>query len=186
MSERQGNNSYTAEGSGSLTTAPSLLNQAVFWAISWVLLTGLYILLVLDSVDIAELVMGAIAAAFGATAAAVVRSQRLVVFRPQLRWALGLWRLPLQAVRDTGVLVAALGRRLILRQPVDGSFRAVRFRDAGEDAEAAARRAIAKGVASFAPNTYVLDIDREHELILVHQLVPRPDRPKEIDPLGLG
>lgn len=187
MSERQGHNSDRA-GAGSLasSSAPSLLNQAVFWVISWILLTGLYILLVLDSVDIAEVVMGAVAAAFGATAATAVRAQRLVVFRPQLRWALRLWRLPVQAVLDTGVLVGALWRRLVLRQPVEGSFRAVRFRATGEDPEAAARRAIAKGVASFAPNTYVLDVDREHELILVHQLVPQPDRPKEIDPLGLG
>jgi multisubunit Na+/H+ antiporter MnhE subunit len=187
VSERRGHNTNMAEAASSLTSpAPGLLNQVVFWAISWVLLTGLYILLVLDSVDIAELVMGAVAAAFGATAATVVRAQRLVVFRPQLRWAFRLWRLPLQAARDTGVLVAVLWRRLVLRQPVDGSFRAVRFRATGEDPEAAARRAIAKGVGSFAPNTYVLDIDREHELILVHQLVPQPDRPKEIDPLGLG
>jgi multisubunit Na+/H+ antiporter MnhE subunit len=166
--------------------APGLLNQLVFWIISWVLLTSLYLLLVIDSIDVAELITGAVAAAAGATAATAVRSQRLVAFRPRPRWALGLWRLPLQALLDTGVLVIVLWRRLVLRRPVGGSFRAVPFRAAGEDPEAAARRAVAKGVGSFAPNTYVLDVDREHELILVHQLVPKPDRPRSIDPLGLG
>lgn len=185
MSERQGNNSDRAETGNSLT-APGLLDQVVFWTVSWVLLTGLYILLVVDSVDISELVMGTVAAAISATVATAVRAQRLVVFRPRLRWALGLWRLPLQAGLDTGVLVAVLWRRLVLRRSVGGSFRAVPFRAGGEDPEAAARRAVAKGAASFAPNTYVLDIDRERELILVHQLVPKPDRPKDIDPLGLG
>jgi hypothetical protein len=69
---------------------------------------------------------------------------------------------------------------------VGGSFRAVPFRAGGEDPEAAARRAIAEGVGSFAPNTYILDVDREHELILAHQLVPKPNQPKDIDPLELG
>jgi multisubunit Na+/H+ antiporter MnhE subunit len=165
---------------------PGGLNQFVFWGISWITLTGLYLLLVVDSIDVSELVMGAAAAAIGAAAATTVRSQRLVSFRPRLRWALGLWRLPPQAVLDTGVLVAMLCRRLVMRQSVGGSFRAVPFRAGGEDSEAAARRAIAKGVGSFAPNTYVLDIDRERELILVHQLVPEPDKPRSIDPLELG
>ncbi|HZY56722.1 MAG TPA: Na+/H+ antiporter subunit E [Rubrobacteraceae bacterium] len=182
MSERQDHNTDMME----VAPAPGLLDQVVFWVVSWVLLTGLYLLLVVDSIDISELVMGAVAAAVGATAATAVRSQRLVSFRPRLRWALGLWRLPLQATLDTGVLVAVLWRRLVLRRPVDGSFRAVPFRLAGDEPEAAARRAIAKGVGSVAPNTYVLDVDRERELILVHQLVPKPDQPRSIDPLELG
>ena len=164
---------------------PSPLDQVIFWVVSWVVLVGLYLLLVVDSIDMAELVTGAAGAAVGATAATIVRSQRLFSFSPRLRWVLGLWRLPLQAVLDTGLLVAVLWRRLVLRRPVSGSFHAVPFRAGGGDPEAAARRAIAGGAGSFAPNTYVLDVDREHELILVHQLVSKPDR-KNIDPLGLG
>src|SRR5919199_3158919 len=166
--------------------APGRLNQFIFWVVSLSILTGLYLLLVVDSIDVSRLITGLVAAAVGAAAATAVRSQRLVIFRPRLRWALGLWRLPLQAMRDTGILVAVLWRRLVLRRPVGGSFRAVPFRASGEDSEAAARRAGVKGVGSFAPNTYVLDIDQDHELILVHQLVPKPDQPKNIDPLGLG
>src|ERR687886_2343256 len=166
--------------------APGRLNQFIFWVVSLSILTGLYLLLVVDSIDAPELITGLVAAAVGATAATAVRSQRLVSFRPRLRWALGLWRLPPQAVLDTGVLIAILWRRLVMRRSVGGSFRAVPFRAVGEDAEAAARRAIAKGVGSFAPNTYILDIDREHELILVHQLVPEPEQPRSIDPLELG
>ncbi len=183
MSGRQDHTSERGAGEGRLGNSqpsPGLLNQGVFWIVSWILLTGLYVLLVVDSVDGSELVAGAVAAAAGATAATAVRSQRLVVFRPRLRWALGLWRLPLQAALDTGILVTVLWRRLILRRPIEGSFRAVPFRAGGEDPEAAARRAIAKGVGSFAPNTYILDVDREQELILVHQLVPKPDEPERL------
>ena len=167
MSEHQGRDTGIVE-----EMAPGRLDQVIFWVVSWIILTGLYLLLVVDSIDMSELI--------------TVRSQRLVVFRPRLRWALGLWRLPLQATLDTGILVAVLWRRLVLRRPVGGSFRAVPFRATGEDPEAAARRAVAKGVGSFAPNTYVLDIDRDHELILVHQLAPEPDQPRSIDPLELG
>jgi multisubunit Na+/H+ antiporter MnhE subunit len=181
MSEHQARDTGTIE-----EMAPGRLDQVIFWLVSWISLTGLYLLLVVDSIDVSELITGIFAAAVGATAATAVRSQRLVSFRPRLRWALGLWRLPLQAALDTGVLVAILWRRLVMRRSVGGSFRAVPFRAAGEDAEAAARRAIVKGVGSFAPNTYVLDIDREHELILVHQLVPEPEQPRSIDPLELG
>jgi multisubunit Na+/H+ antiporter MnhE subunit len=173
------------DSSPTFALPPSLLDQVIFWGASWVVLVGLYLLLVVDSIDMAELVTGAAGAAVGATAATIVRSQRLFSFSARLSWVLGLWRLPLQAVLDTGLLVAVLWRRLVLRRPVGGSFHAVPFRAGGEDPEEAARRAIAGIAGSFAPNTYVLDVDRERELILVHQLVSSPDQ-KNIDPLGLG
>src|SRR5918911_2351946 len=122
MSERQARDTGTIE-----EMAPGRLDQVIFWLVSWIILTGLYLLLVVDSIDMSELITGIVAAAVGATATTAVRSQRLVVFRPRLRWALGLWRLPLQATLDTGVLVAVLWIRLVLRRPVGGSFRAVPF-----------------------------------------------------------
>jgi hypothetical protein len=70
---------------GSSVTSPPVpgpVDQVVFWVVSWVLLVGLYLLLVVDSIDVSELVTGAVAAAVGATAATTVRSQRLVSFRP--------------------------------------------------------------------------------------------------------
>ena len=151
----------------------------------WILLTCLWIPLAFE-VAVPELVAGAVAAAAGATLATAVRAQRLISFRPRLRWALGLWRLPLQFALDTGLLIAVLWRRLVMRQPVSGSFRAIPFRAVGEEPEANARRAIAMTVGSVAPNTYVIDIDQDYELILVHQLVPKPDDSKSIDPLELG
>ena len=40
-------------------------------------------------------------------------------------------------------------------------------------------------IGSIAPNTYVIDIDQDYQLILVHQLVPKPGDSKSIDPLEL-
>jgi hypothetical protein len=173
------------EDSATRPPAPSLLGQVVFWLVWWLLLTCLWIPLAFD-VAVPELVAGAVAAAAGATLATAVRAQRLISFRLRLRWALRLWRLPVQVVLDTGLLLVALWRRLVMRQPVSGSFRAIPFRDVVDEPEANARRAIAMTIGSIAPNTYVVGIDQDHELILVHQLVPKPGDTKSIDPLELG
>src|SRR5215217_3809615 len=92
------------ENAATLPPAPSPLGQVVFWVVWWILLTGLWIPLAFD-VAVPELIAGAVAAAAGATLVTAVRAQRLISFRPQLRWALRLWRLPLQVVLDTGLLV---------------------------------------------------------------------------------
>ena len=83
------------------------------------------------------------------------------------------------------VLISSLGV-LVMRQDVSGSFRAIPFRAVGENPEDNARRAMAMTVGSIAPNTYVIDIDQDYQLILVHQLVPKPGDSKSIDPLELG
>lgn len=175
----------TEDHSATPPPAPSPLGKVVFWVVWWILLTGLWIPLAFE-VAVPELVAGAVAAAAGATLATAVRSQRLISFRPQLRWVLRLWRLPMQVVLDTGLLVAVLWRRLVMRQPVSSSFRAIPFRAVGENPEANARRAMAMTLGSIAPNTYVIDIDLDYQLILVHQLVPKPGDTKSIDPLELG
>ncbi len=175
----------TQDDSATPPPAPSPRGRVIFWIVWWVLLTGLWIPLAFE-VAVPELVAGALAAAAGATLATAVRSQRLISFRPQLRWGLRLWRLPMQVVLDTGLLVAVLWRRLVMRQPVSSSFRAIPFRAVGENPEANARRAMAMTIGSIAPNTYVIDIDQDYQLILVHQLVPKPGDSKSIDPLELG
>jgi multisubunit Na+/H+ antiporter MnhE subunit len=160
-------------------------SQIRFWLVSWAGLAALWLLLV-DTVKTPELVDGAVAAALGATVMAAVRAQRLVAFRPRARW---LFAVPLvlpRAAADLGVLAAALFRRVVLRRDVRGGFRAVPFRHGGGGGEATARRVIAKLAGSFAPNTYVLDVDEKTDVILVHQLVSQPGRASDADPLDLG
>jgi len=85
-----------------------------------------------------------------------------------------------------GVLASALWRRLVLRRDMRGGFRAVRFRHGGAGGEATARRVLTKLLASFAPNTYVLDVDEDRDVVLVHQLVTNRGRRRDADPLDLG
>lgn len=159
--------------------------RVTFWIACWLFLMILWFLLV-EKLKVSELIAGALAAAVGTMFSSLVRSRSPYSFRPRARWLLGLWRLPLRAALDVGVLAAALWRRLVLRRPVGSAFRAVPFRATGESAEEAAGRAITVGAASFAPNTYVLGVDRERGVILVHQLVPEPGDRKSADPLELG
>jgi hypothetical protein len=80
--------------------------------------------------------------------------------------------------------VAALWRRLALRRPVEGAFRQLRFPVGGDDPHAVTRRVLAKGLGSFAPNTYVVGFDEESEVLMVHQLVRAGDV-SHLDPLEL-
>jgi hypothetical protein len=150
------------------------------WAIAWVLLFGLWMLLA-GTLAVSEIVVGVVAAAVAATAVQVVLGQRLVRFRPDPRWFLRGWIIPWRAVLEFGLLVMALWRAVALRRRVIGRFRSVPFPVGGRDSRSAARRALFTVGASFAPNTYVVDF--EEERVLVHRLVPpHPVRTEDIVP----
>ena len=135
----------------------------------WLLLTGTLLT--------AEVVAGLVASALGAAAAELVRSQDLVRFSPRLNWLVRAYKLPGAVTRDSGLLLAALARRVLLHRPVTGAFRAIPFEFGGEDARSEARRALITASVTFSPNTYVVGFDPDNDLVLVHQLVPVP-RPR--------
>jgi multisubunit Na+/H+ antiporter MnhE subunit len=159
-------------------------SQVGFWVAWWVLLAAFWLLLV-DTVKAPELYTGAVAAALGASFMTAVRAQRIIAFRPRLRWLLALPVVLPRSAADMGLLAGALVRRLILRRDVRGEFRAVPFRHGGAGGEDTARRVLTKLAGSFAPNTYVLEVDEARDVAFVHQLVPRPGR-RDADPLDLG
>ncbi|HKN94900.1 MAG TPA: Na+/H+ antiporter subunit E [Thermoleophilaceae bacterium] len=151
----------------------------------WIALAALWLLLV-DNVKFPELMTGAAAALIGSVAAEVVHSQSLVRLRVKPSWARYAWRPLVRVFPETGRVLLVLLRQLVLRRPAHGEFRVVPFRpgrpDGGHDMT---RRALAKAAGSFAPNTYVVGVDDEREVMLVHQLEPSDDA-SELDPLELG
>lgn len=151
----------------------------------WVALAALWLILD-DNVAFPELMTGAAAALIGAVAAEVVHSQNLVRIRVEPRWLRYLWRPLLRLLPDTVRVLGVLLGQLLLHRPARGRFRAIRFR-AGRPAGAAdtTRRALAKAGSSFAPNAYVIGVDAEQDLMLVHQLDPTGGV-NELDPLELG
>jgi hypothetical protein len=75
---------------------------------------------------------------------------------------------PHQIVVDFWIVTAALARSVLTRQVVCGEFRAHSF----PAREGTGVRAWAAWAAQFSPNAYVVEIDAERELVLVHDLVP--------------
>ena len=157
---------------------------AARWTVWWIALAALWLLLD-DTVAVPELITGAVAAALGASAAELVHAQQLVRVRLRAAWFRYIWRLPLAVVPDIGLLLKVLFRRLVLRKRVSGRFRAIHFESGrDDDPHDLTRRALAKAGGSFAPNTYVVGVDGERDLMLVHQLSPT-GKARDVDPLEL-
>jgi len=146
------------------------------WLLRWALLVALWLALT-DSAKHAELAAGAVAAALGATLATAL-APGLPVMPRHLRLATvgaALGRL----VLDTGLLAGAVWARAA-GKPVRGSFRAARFRHAA-DRRGRATVALAEGLGSVRPNRYVIAVDSERRLLLVHELRSTAE---PLDPLG--
>jgi multisubunit Na+/H+ antiporter MnhE subunit len=154
-----------------------------FWFGWWAICYALWVLLVFKT-EPAEFVAGALAAALAATGAELVRSRGYAPFAPRLAWSRGLIRLPRDVLVDTWRMTALLVRSLIRREPIKGSFRIVSFREGLEgDPRAQARRTVAAWLGTISPNTYVIGVDEEHNVVVLHQLI-RDDQPPELRPLG--
>lgn len=145
---------------------------------------ALYLLLI-DITDLPELIVGAGAAVLAATGFELARAQGIVGESIRTRWLLRAYRPLVRAPKDIALVsVTALGA-LVHPKASHGRFRAVRFRCAEDVPHETGRRALAEAAGSFAPNTFVIGIDGEREMILAHQLRPSGGR-ETIDLLELG
>jgi hypothetical protein len=147
------------------------------WLVSWPLLLGVWLLL-LGARTVAETAVGAVAAAFAAAGIRAVRAGGRERFRLDTAWLTLLPKLPYRLLADCGLVFWELGRRILLRRPLKGRLRAVRFEDgAGGDPRAGSRSALAVWIASFAPNTFALGVDDERNVIVLHELRTRREHP---------
>lgn len=154
------------------------------WTVGWVLAAALYLLLI-DITDLPELIVGAGAAALAATGLELAREQGIIGDGIRGRWLLRLYR-PLLKVPSDIALVSIMAFRAIAdRRARHGTFRALPFDSGGDKQLASGRRALAEAMGSFAPNTFVIGIDQDRELILAHQLRPKRSR-NSVDVLELG
>jgi multisubunit Na+/H+ antiporter MnhE subunit len=140
------------------------------WLLWWVLLMSLWIILD-DSIAADELLAGAGAAALGACLAEMAGYQAATRVRIRIRWLIPALRLPGQVVRDTVIVFAVLWRRLARGQEPPSGFRELPVRYADNTAAGKTRRALQVGGQSVAPNTFALGIDRDRDVMVVHQLV---------------
>lgn len=147
------------------------------WFLWWCLLFGVW-LLFLSTRTVAELAVGGVAAALAAGGVEAVRAESAVRFRSEAGWLRLMASLPYRLLVDCALVFAELGRHLVLRRPLHGRLRVLRFEGGTDrDARSAARSALALWIASFAPNTFALGVDDERNAILLHELRTRRDHP---------
>lgn len=161
-----------------------LARRSAAWAAGWVGSAALYWLLI-DSRDLPELIVGAGAAAIAATGFELARERDLYGVKTRLWWLARVPRALRKAPRD--VVLVSMTALKQLAHPLEqrGEFRAVPFQQGGDAALESGRRALAESFGSFAPNTIIIGVDADRELLLGHQLhVTGGD--EAIDVLGLG
>ena len=149
----------------------------VGWFAWWALLMSFWVAID-DSLRSDELVVGAVAAALAALAAAGVG--RLAQVRAGFRAAWlpaaigGVLGLPGRVLRETCTVFAALARTLLPGgEAPRGGFRAIPVRYGDDRPAGVTRRILLTGAKSLAPNAFVVDFDAEGDTMLVHELVTR-------------
>ena len=160
------------------------LKRAVAWLLVWVLSAGLYLLLI-DTTSLPELIVGAVAVALAATGFELAREQHIVGASLRGAWLKGIYRPLAKVPGDIAFVSMCALTQLTRRDAQRGEFRAVRFRRREGEQLETGRHALAESLGSFAPNTIIIGVDSERELILAHQLHRSGGR-EAIDLLGLG
>jgi multisubunit Na+/H+ antiporter MnhE subunit len=145
------------------------------WVVWWVLLMSFWEILN-DSIAPDEVLAGAGAAALAAALAELIAYQAAARFRMRIEWAAPAVYLPGQVLSDTVTVFAALWRRLARGEEPPSGFRELPARFGDDSDEGVARRVLLVGGRSVAPNTFVLGIDRERDVMIVHQLVANEGR----------
>jgi multisubunit Na+/H+ antiporter MnhE subunit len=158
--------------------------RASFWA-AFAFAGAFYVLLV-DSVALPELYAGAVATALAVIGSELARRNGLRGGAARLRWVARGWHAVARLPADVFWVSLAAMAQLVSPARSRGVLRAVRF-DHGQADDPAdiGRRALAEALGSFTPNTIVIGIDQDRNLILVHQL-RRSGGPEGVDVLGLG
>ncbi len=141
--------------------------------VRWVLLFGLYLLLV-ENLQWPELLAGAGAAVAAVIAVGALSRHNDVHFHFDSRWLTTMLAVPRQIVADCALVLGSLPAMLVRPRTSYGRFQRRRPRVLVPPRQLPAWRALQTTVISIAPNTYVVDIEKTRNgRILVHQLVER-------------
>jgi multisubunit Na+/H+ antiporter MnhE subunit len=88
-------------------------------------------------------------------------------------WLVPALGLPGQVVRDTMIVYRALWRLLVHGEQPPSAFLELPARFGDDTPEGVTRRTLLVGGISVAPNTFVLGIDKDRDVMVVHRLVAR-------------
>ncbi len=146
------------------------VRAALVSSVEFLFLLGLWMIFV-SMAKVDELVVGIGAALISAFADGVVKAKNFAVFAPHLKSMLLVFWEPWYALDGTAAIFLALGKH-IMGKKSEAQLRAIPFDGGGDDPESAARRALAIMYTTIPPNFIVVGIDRDKNLMLVHQVSP--------------
>jgi hypothetical protein len=150
-----------------------------------VLLGGGFYFLLIDTASLPELYALAGVAVGCALAFELAHEQGLIESLIDPRWLLRGWRVLLRIPIDVALLCWEAMVQVVAPRQVRGTFRAAPFAATGETPTDTGKRALSEWAGSISPNTFVVGVDPERGLVLVHQLRRQGDT-GQLDPLGLG
>jgi hypothetical protein len=139
-----------------------------FWL--WMLLVGEW--------NHYEWIGAAATSAVSATIGEIARSRAAVRARVPLRVVASSWSVLHQTLVDFAIITWALVVSARRREVVRGSFRAHPFETGGDDQRSTGMRAWTHWAANISPNSIAIDLDKERNLSLVHDLIPNRNSEK--------
>jgi hypothetical protein len=169
--------------SGSTAPAGSGLARLVVFGVARAGFLFAFWLLLVDSIDEQNSFVGAGVALLGALLTGLLQYLRPVRLRPRPSMLRFAYRPLVLLFTDTFRVARVLVASLPFRGAEYGRLRAVRYTACDEDPEQAARRVLTEWGASLGSNRYVIGIDSEARVLLVHELKPSSN---PLDPLELG
>ncbi|HYZ81625.1 MAG TPA: hypothetical protein VE571_10170 [Solirubrobacteraceae bacterium] len=152
--------------------------------LGFVLAAAFYMVLI-DTVDLPELYAAIAAVLLGGAACGAAQHQGVAEAKLSWRWIARAPRVLASVPQQIAWVSWEAIIQLLRPQARRGTFRAVAFRAGGEGSEDVGRRALTEGLGSVAPNTIVIGIDADSDLLLVHQLHRSGGR-EQLDVLELG
>jgi Na+/H+ ion antiporter subunit len=158
--------------------------RRILIAASGTVFAGAFYLVLIDTRDLPELYGLVVVALISGIVFAVSRDRESAEASICGAWLLRAWRPIVRVPADVVLVSRELLAQLISRRASRGELRAVPFKG-GKDAHALGRSALTESLGSFTPNTIVIGIDAERDLLLVHQLHHHGER-DELDVLRLG
>lgn len=144
-----------------------------------------FYMVLIDTVDLPELYAAIGAVLLAGAGYETARQQGIAEARVSARWLARGWRVLASVPRQILLVSWEAVAQVASPRKTRGTLRAVPFRAGGDDPSDTGRRALAEGLGSLAPNTIVIGIDGDHELLLVHQL-HRDGGREQLDVLELG
>jgi multisubunit Na+/H+ antiporter MnhE subunit len=146
------------------------VRRATAWLGWWIVLMAFWVITD-DSIATDELLAGAGAAALAAILVDLASRQAFVTFGIRVAWLARVPRLARRVLTETGIVYAALWRRVFRGEDPPSAFVAEHVEYGPDTAQGSMRRALLVGARSLAPNSFVLGIDRDRDLMIKHKLV---------------